>query len=94
MKVAAARRIYQQLFRDIRAGEYRLLALTSATHREAEHLLLTMGRLAPIRTADSLHLATAALAEARALVTYDWQMHAVASALGSFDVLPPELPKA
>jgi len=94
LEAAAGRRIYQQVFRDIRAGEYRLLDLTSATHREAERLLLTMGRHAPIRAADSLHLATAALAEARAVVTYDQQMHAVASALGSFDVLPPELPTA
>lgn len=45
-------------------------------------------------TQHSLHLATAALAEARALVTYDRQMHAVASALEAFDVLPPKLPKA
>ncbi len=92
IEAAAGRRIYQQVFRDLRAGEYRLLDFTSATHREAERLLLTLGRQAPIRAADSLHLATAALAEARALITYDRQMHAVASALGSFEVLPPELP--
>ncbi len=94
LKASAGRRIYQQVFRDIRAGEYRLLDLTPATHREAERLLLTMGRHAPIRAADSLHLATAALAEAGAVVTYDRQIHAVASTLGSFEVLPPELPAA
>jgi predicted nucleic acid-binding protein len=66
--------------------------LTSATHREAERLLLTIGRHAPIRAADSLHLATAALAEVRALITYDRPMHVVASALGSFDVLPQPIP--
>jgi uncharacterized protein len=91
---ATGRRIYQQVFRDVRAGEYRLLDLTPATHREAERLLLAIGRHAPIRAADSLHLATAALAEARCLVTYDRQMHAAASTLGSFEVLPPELPAA
>jgi predicted nucleic acid-binding protein len=92
VEAAAARRIYQQVFRDVRAGEYRLLDMTAATHREAERLLLTMGRHAPLRAADSLHLATAALGEARALVTYDRQMHAAASALGSFEVVPPRLP--
>jgi predicted nucleic acid-binding protein len=82
------RRIYQQLLRDVRTGEYRLLDLTSATHREAERLLLTLGRHAPLRAADSLHLAAAALADARALVTYDRQMHAAALALGAFEVVP------
>jgi predicted nucleic acid-binding protein len=92
LEAAVARRIYQQLFRDVRAGEYRLLDLTPATHREAERLLMTIGRHAPIRAGDSLHLAIAALANARALVTYDRQMHAVAVALGSFEVLPHEVP--
>jgi uncharacterized protein len=84
----AGRRIYQQLLRDIRDGEYRVLDLTSATHREAERLLLTIGRQAPLRAADSLHLAIAALADARVLVTFDRQMRAAAVALGSFEILP------
>jgi hypothetical protein len=37
-----------------------------------------------------LHLAIAALADARTLITYDRQMQAAAAALGSFEVLPPE----
>jgi len=85
---AAGRRIYQQLLRDVRAGEYRLLDLTSATHREAERLLLTLGRHAPLRAADSLHLAAAALADDRALVTYDRLLHAAALAMGAFEVVP------
>jgi predicted nucleic acid-binding protein len=93
IEASIARRIYQQLFRDVRAGEYKLLDLTSATHREAERLLLTMGRHAPIRAGDSLHLATAALADARTFVTYERQMHAVTSALGSFEVLPRRIPE-
>lgn len=91
MPATAGRHIYQQVFRDVREGEYRLLDLTSATHREAERLLLTIGRQAPIRSGDSLHLATAALADARTLITYDRQMLAVASTLGCFEVLPLEL---
>jgi predicted nucleic acid-binding protein len=51
-------------------------------------LLLTLGRHVPLRAADSLHLAAAALADARALVTYDRQMHAAVLALGAFEVLP------
>jgi uncharacterized protein len=94
LEAAAARRIYQQLLRDVRAGQYRLLDLTSATHREAERLLLTLGRQVPIRAGDSLHLATAALADARTLVTYDRQMHAAVSFLGSFEVLPQRLTSA
>ena len=89
---AGGRRVYQQLFRDLDAGEFRLLDLTSATHREAERLLLTVGRHMPLRAADSLHLASAALADARALVTYDRHMHAAATALGSFEVVPASLP--
>jgi len=88
MEAAEARRIYQQVFRDIRDGQFRLLDLTSATHREAERLLLTLGRLSPIRSGDSLHLATAALADVRTLITYDRQMHVVATSLGPFEVLP------
>jgi hypothetical protein len=65
-----------------------LLDLTSATHREAERFLLTLGRHVPLRAADSLHLAAAALADARALVTYDRQMHAAVLALGAFEVVP------
>lgn len=90
MEASAARRIYQQVFRDLKSGEYRLLDLTSATHREAERILLSVGRHAPIRAGDSLHLAIAALADARTLITYDRQMQAAAAALGSFEVLPPE----
>ena len=92
-QVAAAtgRRIYHQLLRDVRAGEYRLLDLTSATHREAERLLLTLGRQAPLRAADGLHLAAAALSDARALVTYDRQLRAAALALGAFEVVPASL---
>ena len=87
----AGRRICQQVFRDLHAGQYRLLDLTQGTHREAERLLLAIGRHTPLRAADSLHLAVAALADVRALVTYDHQMHAAALALGSFEVFPASL---
>jgi predicted nucleic acid-binding protein len=88
IEVVEAHRIYQQVLRDVRNGQFRLLDLTSATHREAERMLLTLGRHSPIRSGDSLHLATAALADIRTLITYDRQMHAVATSLGAFEVLP------
>jgi predicted nucleic acid-binding protein len=84
----AGRRIYSQLLRDLRAGEFRLLDLTSATHREAERILMTIGRQIAVRAADSLHLAVAALADARGLVTFDRQMRDAALAMGSFEVFP------
>jgi predicted nucleic acid-binding protein len=71
-----------------------VLDLTPATHREAERLLLTLGRHAPLRAADSLHLAAAVLADARAMVTYDRQLHQVASAFGAFEVFPSALAPA
>jgi predicted nucleic acid-binding protein len=81
-----ARRVYNQLLRDLRAGELRLLDITSATHREAERILMTVGRQLPVRAADSLHLASAALADVRAFVTYDHQQYEAAMAMGSFEV--------
>jgi uncharacterized protein len=82
------RRIYNQLLRDLHAGEFMLVDLTSATHREAERILMTVGRQVALRSADSLHLAAAALADARGLVTFDRQMCEAALAMGSFDVFP------
>ena len=81
-----ARRVYNQLLRDLRAGELRLLDITSATDRQAERILLTVGRQIAVRSADSLHLAAAALADARAFITYDRQPYEAALALGSFEV--------
>jgi predicted nucleic acid-binding protein len=92
LDAAAGRRVYQQIFRDVDAGEYRLLDLTSAIHREAERLLLTLGRHAPLRAADSLHLAAAALSGARGLLTYDRALYAAALALGAFEVVPAAPP--
>lgn len=86
LDAVSGRRIYNQVLRDVRAGEFRLLDLTSATHRESERILMTVGRQVALRAADSLHLAAAALADARAFVTYDRQQYDAALAMGSFEV--------
>jgi uncharacterized protein len=88
LDAARSHRIYNQVLRDVQAGEYRLVDITGATHREAERLLLALGTKLPVRAADSLHLATAALAEARGFVTYDRQLHRAAAELGSFELAP------
>jgi predicted nucleic acid-binding protein len=84
----AGRRIYSQLLRDLRDGEYRLVDLSAATHREAERILMAVGRQVALRAADSLHLAAAALADARGVVTFDRQMRDAVLAMGSFAVFP------
>lgn len=88
LQAAACRRIYNELLRDVRAGAYRLIDITAATHREAERLLFTLGNQVALRAADSLHLASAALAEARGIVTYDRQLRRAAEAVGALDVFP------
>ena len=87
LDAVSGRRIDSQLLRDVRAGEFRLLDLTSATHREKRthpHDRRTPG--CPPSPAHSLHLAAAALADARAFVTYDRQQYDAALAMGSFEV--------
>src|SRR5438132_1206354 len=61
--------------------------LTANAHREAERLLMTLGERVPLRAADGLHLALAALASARMLVTFDRRMAAAAAAVGTFDLI-------
>jgi hypothetical protein len=81
-----ARRVYQRILRDLSAGELRRVELTAATHREAERLLLGLGRRVPLRAADALHLAQAALAAARVLVTFDRRLSVAATELGTFEL--------
>jgi len=89
----------RQLRRGEMAEAYRTLAghvadrrflraeLTANAHREAERLLMTLGERVPLRAADGLHLALAALASARVLVTFDRRMAAAAAAVGTFDLI-------
>lgn len=87
LTAADARRIYQRLLRDIGAGEFRRAEITANGHREAERLLMGVGRRAALRAADALHLGMASLLGVRVLVTFDQRMRAAAEALGTLDVV-------
>ncbi len=89
LATAHARRIYLRLLRDLAAGEFQRAEITGQTHREAEQLLMGVGRRVALRAADALHLALASLTGARAFITFDKKMRTAAVALGTF-----ELPEA
>jgi predicted nucleic acid-binding protein len=84
---AHARRIYLRLVTDVGAGEFRRAEITTSTHREAERLLMGLGRRVPLRAADALHLAMAGLLGVRVLVTFDRRMRSAAEELGTLDVV-------
>lgn len=84
---AEARRIYRQVSSDLAAGEFRHAEITAGAHREAERLLMGVGRRVLLRAADALHLAMAGLLGARVLVTFDGRMRAAAEAVGTIDVV-------
>ena len=81
-----ARRIYTRLRGDLARGEYQRLELTGAVHRDAERLLLGLGRTIALRSVDALHLALASGAAAAAFVSFDRRQLAAARALGSFEL--------
>ncbi|MGH7265384.1 MAG: type II toxin-antitoxin system VapC family toxin [Candidatus Rokuibacteriota bacterium] len=81
-----AQRVYQRILRDMTDGEFRGAELTSEVHREAERLLMGLGRRVALRAADALHLALAGLHGARVLVTFDRRMETAARALGTFEL--------
>lgn len=82
---ADARRVYEALLRDLSAGVYLRVELTSDVHRAAERLLLGVGRSTPLRAGDALHLALAAVADARVLLTFDQRMRTAAATAGTFE---------
>jgi hypothetical protein len=81
-----AQRLYERILRDVAAAEYRRAEVTLTVHREAERLLLGLGRRIPLRASDALHLAQAAILGARVVITYDKQMKAAATGLGTFEL--------
>jgi predicted nucleic acid-binding protein len=86
LAVSQAKRVYRRIQQDVNGGEFHRTELTAAAHREAERLLMGIGRRVPLRAADALHLALAALAGARALITFDRHMTTAAKALGTFEL--------
>lgn len=81
-----AQRVYQRVLRDLTDGEFRRADLTPEVHREAERLLMGLGRHVALRAADALHLALAGLGGARVVVTFDRRMAAAARTLGTFEL--------
>jgi predicted nucleic acid-binding protein len=87
LTAAHARRIYQRVLTDIGSGEFRRAEITTDSHREAERLLMGIGRDVPLRAADALHLGMASLLGVRVMVTFDQRMRSAAEALGTLDVI-------
>lgn len=81
-----ADRVYRRALRDVSDGSFRCAELSPRVHRDAERLLLTVGRSVPLRAADSLHMALALSVDARALVTFDLVLATAASHVGSIGV--------
>lgn len=81
-----AQRVYQRVLRDVTGGEFRGAELTAEVHREAERLLMGLGRHVALRAADTLHLALAGLGGARVVVTFDRRMAAATRTLGTFEL--------
>jgi len=86
LSAAHARRVYQRVLRDRATGEFRHAELTASVHREAERLLMGLGRGVALRAADALHLALAAAHATRVLITFDRRMRTAAEALGTFEL--------
>jgi len=84
---AGARFLYRTVLRDVVEKEFRSVELTRSVHREAERLMMTLGNRLALRAADGLHLALAAAAGARTLVTFDGRMVTAARALGTFELV-------
>lgn len=78
-------RIYQCVLRDLKEGEYRLQDMTAEVHREAERLLMVLGRQITLRAADALHVALASVAGARMLISFDRRMNEAINILGTFE---------
>jgi uncharacterized protein len=78
---SACGRLHRKILADVDAGFYQKIDLTSATHREAERLLLAVDDIG-LRAADALHLACATLADAASIVTYDRRLSAAAIRVG------------
>jgi len=87
MTPPGARLLYRTVLRDVAREEFRSIELTRSVHREAERLMMALGDRVSLRAADGLHLALAALAGARTLVTFDRRMAAAARAMGTFELV-------
>jgi hypothetical protein len=81
LEAAKVARLHRALLAHVEAGIYGRVELLSATHREAERLLLSVEGVA-LRAADALHLALAISGHAASILTYDRRLAGAASAIG------------
>jgi predicted nucleic acid-binding protein len=80
-------RAYLKILDHREAGLFLPAPLTTATHREAERLLLSIEGVA-LRAADALNLALATTSEAAAIIAFDQRLRQAAGRIG-LAVLPP-----
>jgi uncharacterized protein len=88
LAVTEARRLQREA--EKLAGACHRVELTPPIHRRAERLLLSSRQVA-LRALDALHVATALVADAATVVTYDPRLRAAALAQGLF-VVPEATP--
>ena len=81
LDASAVHQLARQLLDDADGGLFARPSLDAPTHREAERILVASERV-PLRTLGALHLALAAAAGARTIVTYDPRLAAAATAAG------------
>jgi len=81
LEAATASRLHRAILDHVEDGVYRRVELISATHREAERLLLSVAAV-PLRAADALHLALAVSGDAASLLTFDRRLSHAAKAIG------------
>ena len=81
LEPAVVSRLHRAILGHVEAGVYRRVELLSATHREAERLLLSVEAV-PLRAADALHLALAVSGDAASLLTYDQRLASAGRAIG------------
>ena len=81
LEASIASRLHRAILGHVETGVYRKVELISATHREAERLLLSIEAV-PLRAADALHLALAVGGDAASLMTYDQRLAEAGRAIG------------
>jgi uncharacterized protein len=73
--------LQQAILEDVESDRIRLVDLRSATHRDAERILMTVDSVA-LRAADAIHLALALESDCRSMMTFDTRLAGAARSVG------------